>query len=86
MDAKNVSIFTTATTDETPSEKTKQDESQTDNEIVSADVVARLIKTPVVESIVDGRTNKELMRLQFENATLKTQIVALKNALRAFTE
>lgn len=31
-------------------------------------------------------SNEELIRLQMENVTLKTQITTLKNALRVFTE
>ena len=82
--AQNASIVSAA--DEIPNGKTAadQDESQTDNESASTDVVARLIKAPVGEPIED--IGKELIRLRLENTTLKAHIVALKAALRMFTE
>ena len=87
MDAQNA-IVVIAAADEIPDEKTdiEQDESQTDNESACADVVARLVKTPVEESIVDENVSEELIRLRLENTTFQAQIVALKCALRAFTD
>ena len=38
------------------------------------------------KSGVDGNTSEELAQLRIENTTLKAQLAALKNALRAFTE
>jgi len=86
MDAQNANIVTAA--DEIPNEKTAtdQNESQANNASVSADVVVSLAKMQVGEPIADENVSEERIRLQLENTTLKAQIIALKAALRVFTE
>ena len=88
MNAKSRTATTAAAVDETPTDglATDQNESQIDSDNASAAIVARLVKTPVSDLIDEENASEERIRLQLENATLKTQIVTLKCALRAFTE
>ena len=88
MDARNAIVTASATADEISDKKiaTDQNESQTDNESASMDVVARLFKTPVGEPITYESTSEEIIRLRLESAMLKAQIIALKAVLRAFIE
>ena len=50
------------------------------------EILDRLVNLPVEEAIVNESISEELIQLQQENATLKAQILALKNALRVFTD
>ena len=102
MDAKNEIHATIVPVKEIPVEETdaEQSDAQADNESTCTNIIARLTKTPVEEAGAeeqdpqpslqntngDEGTSEELIRLRLENATLKAQMAALKNALRMFTE
>ena len=70
-------MVTTVTANETPVEKSPAEEAAEEEN------VSQLNPDNAHQS---ESTSEELIRLRLENSALKTQMVALKNALQVFTE
>ena len=99
--AQNAIPTTPASDDEIPVEEaTGPDDTQVDNVNSSTDIISRFVKIPASDVATKqedaqlshhilnagGDPGEELIRLRIENASLKAQIVALKDALRVFAE